>query len=204
MDGFYSHVSDAIVNSLRSCPSASRLVDAGCGEGYFPLRIAEHTNLEVLALDLSKDAIKIASRGRNDIYWMVADLTNTPLKNHCADIVTNVFAPANYKEFIRLLTPNGMLLKIIPGNNHLCELRSIIALENDIYSNGAVTDHFRRHFKLTDKIRAGKTMAINEVQLHNFLRMTPLMFGAKPSLPDHATDLRHITIEAEILIGKLS
>lgn len=53
--------------------------------------------------------------------WFVADLKRLPVQNAAADVVLNVFSPADYGEFRRVLTPDGELLKVVPGPDYLLE-----------------------------------------------------------------------------------
>ncbi len=53
----------------------------------------------MLAFDIASDAVKVAARSDAPVKWMVADITNIPVKDGAADVVLDVFTPANYGEF---------------------------------------------------------------------------------------------------------
>jgi len=145
----------------------------------------------------------LAARGENKVKWMVADLTNIPVKNGGMDGVMDIFTPANYAEFSRVLIPGGLLLKVIPGEEYLIQLRKAAAdqLRNASYSNERVTDYFEKHFALIDRKRITHTLPVNEEQKQHFARMTPMMFGVNTEQLDLSA-ISDITIDVEILIGR--
>lgn len=123
-DGFYVHVLDAVVGVLAS-GVPRRVLDAGCGEGYYARALAQRLGAELYAFDLSRDAIMLAARGGSPVRLMVADMTNIPLQTGTIDAVLDAFSPAHYGEYARVLKPGGLLVKVIPAPEHLFELRRI-------------------------------------------------------------------------------
>ena len=199
--GYYDHILDALLDVLR-VQGAGCVVDAGCGEGYFARRIAQDTGAEVCALDLSKDSILLASAGSKQVCWMVADLARMPLQDGMADAVINVFAPANYREFARVLRQGGSLIKVIPGPEHLRELRDAARdqLKGEAYSAQPVADYFTHNFQLTSRKTVTKVFPIAGEDLESLLRMTPLLFSADKAQIDRS-GIREITVQAHILVG---
>ena len=57
---------------------------------------------------MSREAIQIASKKdkRKAVKWFVTDLSKIPLKDGSMDCILDIFSPAHYKEFQRLLSPN--------------------------------------------------------------------------------------------------
>lgn len=201
-DGFYDHIAGAIAEIISAQGRGLRIVDAGCGEGFYPLKLAEQGETTIIAFDYAKEAIKIASKGISNICWMVADITNIPLQNSSIDCLLNIYTPANYMEFERVLAPDGILVKVIPGVNHLLELRQNLRgrLRNENYSNQQVIDGFTHHFELIDRRIVSQTLPVDERQLKYLLDMTPLMFGVNDDAG--CSNITAITIEAEILTGR--
>lgn len=201
--GFYDHIANTIVNIIKAQGNGLCIVDAGCGEGFYALKLAEQTDAKIFAFDYSKDAIKLASKGGNDVCWMVSDIANIPLKNNRVDCLLNIYTPANYTEFRRVLMSNGILVKVIPGANHLRELRHALRsqLKNEEYSNQEVVECFNQHFDLLDRKIVSQTFPLRQSQLQILLDMTPLMFGVDDEKVD-CSNLTSITIEAEILTGR--
>lgn len=196
--GFYDAVIDAIRTAIPS--DAAVFLDAGCGDGTFTKRLCEGRT--AIGLDLSKDAIQLAARGGGPILWTVGDLTRLPVADNSVDVILNLFSPAHYDEFRRVLKQNGRLLKLVPQSGYLQEIRALAAdrLKHGEYRNDAVVRHLAEQFHLIDQKRITEQTAITEEQARDFLAMTPLTFGIDTESLD-ATQLQTVTIDVELLIA---
>ena len=199
--GFYAHILEGILSHTPK--EAKFIVDAGCGEGYYAKHLQDSTDATVFAFDISKDAIQIAASGGNAVLWSVADLTRIPLADHCADCLLNIFTPANYTEFHRVLKPGGTLLKVVPGAQHLKELRSALQahIRSESYSNEDVVSYFTQNFSHIERTPLCKTIPIDQEQLNALLKMTPLAFNIDQEVLQNC-HIDTITIDAELLIGQ--
>ena len=119
------------------------------------------------------------------------------------DILLDIFSPANYGEFRRVLSKDGILIKVIPTEHHLKEIRQLVQdqLTKKDYSNQDIKDHFQEHFSIQSSQIASLTKPITAEQQQALLSMTPLLFHVDQSKIDWS-QLTEITIEAEILVGK--
>lgn len=198
--GYYRHIEEALLHALAQA-APGPVVDAGCGEGWFAHHMAE-AGAQVIALDYAKEAVQRATGLNRSVCWLVGDIANLPLRDQCAGAVVNAFAPANYAEFARVLRPGGLLVKVIPGEQHLIELRRAARgqLREEAYSAQPVMEHFARHFGEVTRRTARTTLPLTPEALDDLLRMTPLLFGADREQIDRA-GLTQITIEAEVLAG---
>ncbi len=199
--GIYDHILYGINQILLEKQEAEYVVDAGCGEGYYAKNL-KGVN-KIIGLDISKEAIKISANGNNDIYWLVADITNLPIRSNSIDCLLNIFTPANYSEFLRIMKGDGIIIKAIPGNSHLIELRQAVKqhIHQEAYSNQDVMDHFKEYFKIVNHLHLSRTFPITAEQAMKLYQMTPLLFNVEKSNLDTCS-ISHITIEAEILVGK--
>lgn len=208
--GYYDHIVKEVVNTVeRLFDGAEELVvlDAGCGEGGYSAAVEASfadrgVNGQVLAFDIAADAIKVAA-GNDNVKWMIADITNIPVKDGVVDCILDVFTPANYKEFNRVLKDNGYLIKVVPGSAHLQELRRAVSdqLQNKEYSNEDVTDYFEDHYELVSRVKCTATRELLGENLENLVRMTPLLFDVDKSKLD-ISGVTEITIEGEVLVGR--
>ena len=230
-------VIDALGSGLGTGPSPAsdearqppwRIMDAGCGDGSVLHSLAtswgvgvgvgrgvgvgsaaddRRSHADLLGFDISRDAVSIAARGGGPIEWFVGDLAHIPVLNHTVDAVINVFSPANYAEFARILRPGGVLVKAIPGPGHLAELRAAIAQAQGLgdwsYDNQQVLSDLGLHAQITSSATASRTVPLDPESLDLLLGMTPLMFHVDSETLDRSL-LTSITIEAQVVTATLA
>jgi 23S rRNA (guanine745-N1)-methyltransferase len=216
--GMYAHLLEEICSFLRKTSGSGTeadgkkvLVDAGCGEGYYTREIAQQfDHLQLYGTDLSRDSIQLAAGTANgmgagpaDIKWFVSDISKLPVAEGSVDYVLDIFTSANYQEFQRVLADDGYLIKIIPGEGHVKELRE--AAKDQLYHKeykerkGAAV--FAEQFELVEQKIVSRTFSVSPEERDIFIRMTPLLFAVDKSKIDWST-VTEITVEGELLIGK--
>ncbi len=204
--GFYQTILKAISDLLASLETAKTILDIGCGEGFYSRKLQEaHSDKTFYAFDISKDSVQIAAKSEPNwaVNWFVGDLARLPIKDASMDILLDIFSPANYGEFRRVLSKDGILIKVIPTENHLKEIRQMVQnqLTKKDYSNQDIKEHFQEHFRIQSRQIASLTKPISAEQRQALLAMTPLLFHIDHTKIDWS-QLTEITIEAEILVGK--
>ena len=204
--GFYQAILEGISDLLATKPSAKIVLDIGCGEGFYSRKLQEvHPEKTFYAFDISKDSIQIAAKSEPNwaVNWFVGDLARLPIKDASMDILLDIFSPANYGEFRRVLSKDGILIKVIPTENHLKEIRQMVQdqLTKKDYSNQDIKEHFQEHFSIQSSQIVSLTKPITTEQRQALLSMTPLLFHVDQSKINWS-QLTEITIEAEILVGK--
>lgn len=205
--GFYQAILEVVSDLLSNSKNTKTILDIGCGEGFYSRKLQEsNPNKTFYAFDISKDSVQIAAKSEPNwaVNWFVGDLARLPIKDTSMDILLDIFSPANYGEFRRVLSKNGILIKVIPTENHLKEIRQRVQdqLTNKDYSNQDIKNHFQEHFTILSSQTASLTKTITAEQLQTLLSMTPLLFHVDQSKIDWS-QLTEITIEAEILVGKV-
>jgi 23S rRNA (guanine745-N1)-methyltransferase len=133
--GWFTPLREALGAAVSS-EAPRRVLDVGCGTGYYLDGVISETGAQALAMDLSPAAVARAVRhsnaagdpgnpSRNDLIdGLVADVWSPlPVRTESADVILNVFAPRNVAEFHRVLRPAGLLAIVIPQSRHLQELR---------------------------------------------------------------------------------
>lgn len=204
--GFYQAILDSVSDLLANSETSTTVLDIGCGEGFYSRKLQEsHSEKTFYAFDISKDSVQIAAKSEPNwaVNWFVGDLARLPITDASMDILLDIFSPANYGEFRRVLSKDGILIKVIPTENHLKEIRQRVQnqLTNKDYSNQDIKEHFQEHFPILSNQTASLTKTITAGQLQALLSMTPLLFHVDQSKIDWS-QLTEITIEAEILVGK--
>lgn len=125
--GFYKKLCDAICCSVSSgLANNSVIADVGCGEGYYSQAVCEATGAQLCGIDISKDALRYAARSMKGSEFAVASAFDLPFSDNSIDCVLNVFAPSAYEEFYRILKDNGLLIKAVPLEEHLWELKCVL------------------------------------------------------------------------------
>ena len=205
--GFYQAILEVVSDLLSNSKNAKTILDIGCGEGFYSRKLQEsHLDKTFYAFDISKDSVQIAAKSEPiwAVNWFVGDLARLPIKDASMDILLDIFSPANYGEFRRVLSKDGILIKVIPTKNHLKEIRQKVQdqLTNKDYSNQDIKNHFQEHFTILSSKTASLTKTITADQLQSLLSMTPLLFHVDQTKIDWS-QLTEITIEAEILVGRV-
>ena len=205
--GFYQTILETISDLLARLETAKTILDVGCGEGFYSRKLQEsHSDKTFYAFDISKDSVQIAAKSEPNwaVNWFVGDLARLPIKDASMDILLDIFSPANYGEFRRVLSKDGILIKVIPTENHRKEIRQKVQdqLTRKGYSNQYIKEHFQEHFSIQSSQIASLTKPISAEQRQALLAMTPLLFHVDHTKIDWS-QLTEITIEAEILVGKV-
>jgi len=172
-------------------------VDKICGE---------KAEREIWAFDISKASVELAAKADREkrVNWFVADIARLPLKPKSFGGILSIYSLANYKEFLRVLKPDGFVLKVIPGLDHLQELRALVKgqLKNPEYSNQQIKDLFATHLQSVEGIQVSQTFPLDEKTKEALVNMSPLLFQVKKEDVD-IDSLKEITISGEILLGKV-
>ena len=205
-NGFYNHILNALSECLSPLAHPANILDIGCGEGYYSRSLQErHPDHSFYAFDLSKESIQLAAKSDQEwkVKWFVGDLAHLPLLDQSMDLLLDIFSPANYQEFKRVLAPEGRLIKVIPTAAHLQEIRQKVKdhLDQVDYSNKQIIQHFSDHFTIENTIHCQERFELTPALREALLSMTPLLFHVDPAQIDW-TDLTQVTISATILIGR--
>ena len=204
-NGFYAPV----METVAACMPHNQpffLLDAGCGEGYYARMLAQRfEQAEILGVDLSRDAITAAARIPGRANWMVADLKHLPVADHSVDVLLDVLTPADYQEFARVLAPDGILIKVIPGSDYLCQVRQAVAphlRSGAEYDNTRVMEHLRAHAQILSETEVRVTTPLTPETSHAFLRMTPMTFSVPEDVLS-TLSLDEITVHMQVVVCRM-
>ena len=110
-----------------------RLVDAGCGEGYYLNEVsrlakesAASSSLELSGFDISKWAVRAAAKRGVPASWVVASNRQLPYAKESIDLLLSMFGFAVWDSFRNAQPKGGRVLLVDPGPEHLLELRQAI------------------------------------------------------------------------------
>ena len=126
--GAYKPLADKLSELVCKYLSGTRLLDIGCGEGYYT-DIMEKSltgrGVKLSAFDISREAVKHAARRNKNIELAVASAYHMPTADDSFDMAVNMFSPLAPDEIQRTLRTGGIFIMAIPGENHLYGLKSV-------------------------------------------------------------------------------
>ena len=180
--GFYealasgTHTAVAQVLAERG---AGHIADLGCGEGFFLDSVARRMATgagghHYYGVDISRTGIKMATVYGSGVRWVVASLHDSPFLPQSLDVVLSTFAPIAVEDVRRILRPDGALISVTPGPDHLDALRAIIypTVVPHAPTPSAMVDATGFDVASTSRIRS--QMALNSrEQIMHLLAMTP-------------------------------
>lgn len=173
--GFYNELRKALCETLKeSLSEDATIIDVGCGEGYYTSEFAGVNNFEIFGIDISKDALKYASKSVKNSSFAVASAFSLPFAEASADCVLSVFAPSAYEEFFRVLKPDGKLIKAIPLEEHLWELKC--ALYKEPYKNKPEKRNDELFKLVSQKEIKYKINLTEKEDIENLFKMTPYYY----------------------------
>jgi len=123
----YRPLADAIQARVAGLDNITRILDLGCGEGYYSgvLQQAVPT-AQLCAVDISKPAVRLAAKNYSSVNFAVASTFALPLPAGSQDLLLRIFAPADDSEIQRVLREKGAYLEVTPAPGHLWVLREAL------------------------------------------------------------------------------
>lgn len=202
--GFFAPIVEEIGEFIKD-KSKAAIFDAGCGEGallsQLQNQLASHEIIGFGA-DISKEGVQLAAGNSTNTIWLVADLANCPLQSRKFDFILNILSPSNYSEFDRLLTEDGMLIKVVPNSGYLQELRAVFY--GDRFDNEKTITRFQEKFELMETRTVRYNIFLKQPLLDDLVKMTPLSWSANENKLEYISKLpsMNITVDVNILVGK--
>lgn len=185
--GYYACLKDEISKRM-----AGTVLDICCGEGYYD------TYPGVLyGFDISKEMVRLAKKSNKNGNYFVANLSHIPIESESIDTAIHLFAPFNENEFYRVLKNDGTLYSVIPGREHLWEMKTIIydtPYKNDEKPPETKLFSLISKTKVTDKIR------ISENELKELFSMTPYFYRTSQENKDRLNGIGEIMLTVDFVI----
>lgn len=178
--GYYIPLRDAICRIITPfLAQGVSILDAGCGDGWYSAALAAHLAQEgiaadILGIDISKDALKAAARRSSEIGLAVASVYKLPVAEKSCSAVLSIFAPLAQEEFARVLEDNGLLLRVVPLEEHLWELKQAVY---DVPRENPPDAESVQGFELaaSEEVRYSINLQSNE-DICNLFAMTPYYY----------------------------
>ena len=202
---YYSVLRDNLLKiSLKYKPGKSVILDCGCGTGYYTSFIKKNrgANDTFFGVDISKFATQKAAKKDKDILFFTASVFDLPIKEESIDLVINIFAPKSPNELMRVLKKGGVILEVLPGEDHLIELKEILYKDN---VRKIPFECSCEGFSNEEIISIKYEIEVNSHEdLMNLLAMTPYMYKTKQEDIENLNNIDKIklTIDFRIVVWK--
>lgn len=190
--GLYDRISDGINEVVAGTlpepgkERVSNILDAGCGEGFYLKRLKAYlaqrpgnpVPAEYYGVDISKFAVRQATQRDRTMNWFVASIVDLPFAQSSFDLVLNVFAPADFSEFSRVLRGAGELLIVSPGPRHLNGLRETIYPNAREHAPSTISEEAKKLFSLFSETRINYSLELKGREaIMDLLAMTPYFWN---------------------------
>ncbi len=202
--GYYAPIRDALIElALPRLKSGSRVLDAGCGEGWYTASLYESAkaagkNIAVACSDISKDALRWAAKRLSDAELAVSSSAHLPVADGGCDMLLNFFSPLETAEFHRVLSPDGCLIRALVLPRHLYGLKA--AVYDEPYENGE-PETALPGFELTNRVDVKTRIKVEGAAIKQLFSMTPYYY--KTSAADQAKLDALESIETELEVALL-
>ena len=167
---YYGCLKRAIAAKMRGT-----VLDICCGEGYY-----DDYAGALYGFDLSKEMVRLASRRHPEpnYHFFVANLSSIPVADHSIDTAIHLFAPFHGEEFSRILKGNGDLYSVIPGADHLYEMKQVVY--DTPYKNDEQAPEVPQ-LRLLERETVTDRVTISQEDLKTCFSMTPYYYRTSES-----------------------
>ncbi|WP_226665649.1 23S rRNA (guanine(745)-N(1))-methyltransferase [Microbulbifer aggregans] len=204
--GHYRPLADAICAMLAAGDSVRqerRLLDIGCGEGYYSraLAAAGWPEEQIAGVDIAKAGVRLAAKRQARAQFAVASSFEIPLADNTVHSILRVFAPGPASELQRILEPGGVLLDVSPGPEHLWSLKRALYREPRQHQPPAPLEGF----ETVAEMRCAFTLQIKGREvISDFLAMTPFAWKGDGEARAELEQREELQLEADFLLRKLT
>lgn len=182
--GYYSSLRSAVARAAAEYSKPScRLLDAGCGEGWYCEEVSRQARCgEIYAIDVSRFALRLCARRLPDAQLACASVYRLPLADRSCDIILSIFAPFAPEEFSRVLSETGVIIRVVPLEDHLFSLKQCVY---DKPYKSPPDDAVPPSLELVDQLDVTEEIHIDASEdIRNLFMMTPYYY--KTGVADQA------------------
>ena len=172
--GFYAPIAQTLIQTARDLGISGRILDVGCGEGYYSAQLADALGASLTGLDISKEAVRCAAAKYKGKQWLCATAAHIPVEEGSVDLLTSLFALTLPQEFARVLKQDGYYFQVLAGADHLLGLKGIIYDQLNFKEKNTVPE--LPGFELVQSIPIRFSFTVEGQQVQNLFSMTPHVF----------------------------
>ena len=173
-ENHYFPIADTLCRTAAELDAKGPVLDIGCGEGYYSTKLAAALNTELIGLDISKEAVRVAAAKYKNALWLCATAAHLPIADRSVGCITSLFALTMPEEFKRVLKPDGLYFQVLAAQDHLLGLKSIIYPELKLKEKISVPQ--LPGFQLVRSVPIRFSFTVEGNQVRNLLSMTPHVY----------------------------
>jgi len=205
--GFYEPLAKEIAGVIKGAhpEGNAKIIDAGCGEGYYSrvIRNELYGENSFFGFDLAKEGVRLAAKSEKQcqsekrISYAVSGIFDMPFEEDFADVIISVFAPISEEEFSRVLKKGGILIVACPGANHLYGLKK--ALYDVPRENEEKIPEYAS-FSLTQTKSLTYSITVENEMINALFGMTPYFWKSSREVQEKAKALKKVETECDFII----
>lgn len=192
-----------------------RIVESGCGEGYYLDHIARTAsaghwpqNIDYAGFDISKWAVRLAARRQPPpgppIAWAVANARHPPFAPGTVDLIMCLFGFPIWQGFRTVQAAAGHVLLADPGHDHLIELRRLIYREVRSSPPPSLSPAAGHGYRSERERRVRFTTLLASADLvGSLLAMTPHAFRLDRDARQKMSEIDRLTVTVDVVLRHL-
>jgi 23S rRNA (guanine745-N1)-methyltransferase len=206
--GYFDPISaklEELVRELKAKTMDPRILDAGCGEGYYLGRLRQASpRADLAGIDISKWAVKAAARNHKQIAWAVASNKQLPFAKNSLDMILCLFGFPFWESFQRALVDGGSLLLVDPAPDHLWELRELIYDKVKTNDLSRIDGALAAGFSVASEETVTFPIALEQnAMIQDLLAMTPHGYRITAEARERLANLNRLTTKASVVFRLL-
>ncbi len=181
------------INEIIDEIKPNNILDLACGEGYYT---SSYNVKDKIGIDLSKEALKIASKTDTSSLYILKNIFDVPLSDNSLDAIITIFAPIS-SEIKRLLKDNGHFILVKPDIDHLFELKAAVYDKpylNEVEEINIDGLSLQKEYKIKQKA------ILNNEMLNNLFKMTPYYHKTSKTDMNKLSNIDYLQVSFSFII----
>ena len=197
--GFYMPIADALIAAAKELDISGRILDVGCGEGWYSAQLADALNVPLTGLDISKEAVRCAAAKYKGKQWLCATAAHIPVEDGSVSLLTSLFALTLPEEFRRVLKSGGYYFQVLAAEDHLLGLKGIIYDQLTFKEKDTVPE--LPGFERIKSVPIRFDFTVEGTQVQNLFSMTPHVFRIGKEGAERLRQTRVLTDTASCVLN---
>lgn len=143
--------------------------------------------------------VRLAAK-RGGATCFVANMKDIPVAGGAFDMVTELFAPFNEREFARVLAPEGSLYTVVPGARHLFGLKEVL-YDTPYLNDEKLPKTTELELVGTQRVFATITLQ-TQADIEAVFQMTPYYYRTRPADKERLANLDALQTDTDFIIAE--